>query len=149
MLRALLRASCLAASLCGCTAILSGSSLAQTAQDRTWCLEDSSTPEQTIQGCTALIQSQKFRGAQLAELHFDRAVGYAKSHDSEHAIADLNEAVRLNPKNAQYATRRDRHVHGALMSESWTRYLKEIQDDQDYPNWSGPPLDARAAASRR
>ena len=37
-------------------------------------------------------------------------------------------------------------VEDDCIASAWTRYLKQIQDDQDFANWSGPPLDHYRAA---
>jgi hypothetical protein len=60
--------------------------------------------------------------------------------DAARARADFKKAVDLQPSSAA-ALRED-----AEATEVWVRYLKEIQDEGDYANWSGPPLDAYRSA---
>jgi tetratricopeptide (TPR) repeat protein len=106
----------------------------------------------------------------LAEIYANRGVFYTAKRDYQHALSDLDEAVRLDPKNANthllragiYAltgeterantdyekaiqldpASRKRYEDDRDFNAHWIAYLKEIQDDDDYANWSGPPLDA-------
>ena len=41
------------------------------------------------------------------------------------------------------------HVLSIALLERWSSYLKEIQSDIAYPNWSGPPLDLHLARGGR
>jgi tetratricopeptide (TPR) repeat protein len=65
-----------------------------------------------------------------------RAAFYVISNDYERATADYAEALRLDPKNAHAKS-------GKRFLDHWVRYLREIQEDGDYANWSGPPLEVR------
>jgi tetratricopeptide (TPR) repeat protein len=230
-----------------CWAALTLPAAAQTAQDRTWCVTDGTTSQQTIRGCTNLILSRKFEGAELAKFfsfrawaygtendldraladyadairiepnapryaargkiyerkseldramadldealrldskyapgylnrasvwdekndsqnalkdiadalrldpkmagaYFLRAFVFRKMHDFAHAVADYDEAIRLAPNSFYYRNARNGYVQSAHMDEHWTRYLREIQNEGDYANWNGPPLNAQSAA---
>src|SRR5262249_1621776 len=53
-----------------------------------------------ISGCTAAIQSGRWSGKRLATAFLNRATAYDEKKDDDRAIADLNEAIRLNPQFA-------------------------------------------------
>ena len=90
---------------------------AQQSQTQTWCYGDDSTDDQTIAGCTKLIQSGRENQRDLASAYFNRGLAYkAKSDlamaytirgvayglkgDFDRAIADYTQAIQLDPKNA-------------------------------------------------
>ena len=57
--------------------------------------------DERIAACTHLIAGGKLRGDDLTQAYFRRGVSYAAfKGDFDRAIADLNEAVRLDPKHA-------------------------------------------------
>jgi len=72
------------------------------------------TPEQTqclnkgkalsldlqIGGCTALLQSDGSSAGNRAAAYINRDIAYAGKKDYDRAIADFNEAIRLNPSLA-------------------------------------------------
>ncbi len=66
-----------------------------------------------------------------------RGLAYKKKGELDRAIADGNEAIRLDPRSADALRLRV----DLQLDDQWLRYLKGIQDDGDYANWSGPPLD--------
>ena len=147
MLRALLRNAILLFAVFGSTAISTQFALAQSAQDRAACTgNDVVAFDQRISGCTALIESRRIQGGELARIYSIRAWAYSSIKRFDRAAADADEAVRLDSGNARYAYSRDSYLHSKSMSDHWTRYLKEIQDGQDFANWSGPPLDLQRAA---
>ena len=55
-------------------------------------------PEASIIDCTRSINSGKWKGRYLAAFYSNRAVAYRDKGDNDRAIADLNEAIRLDPK---------------------------------------------------
>ncbi|MBR1246084.1 tetratricopeptide repeat protein [Bradyrhizobium sp. AUGA SZCCT0169] len=57
-------------------------------------------PEATITACSRSIKSGKPKGRDLAAYYNNRAVAYRARGDNHRAIADLNEAIRLDPKLA-------------------------------------------------
>lgn len=73
---------------------------------RAWC-KGKSLPQEgfsqdlQISGCTTLIQSGKERRSNLAEDYFNRASARNFGGDSEHAIGDYVQVLKLNPKNAE------------------------------------------------
>ena len=71
---------------------------AMAATDRATCAKESG--EAAIAACSRAIASGRYRGRDLAELHFNRAVEYGDSRDDANAIADLSESIRLYPYSA-------------------------------------------------
>src|SRR6266700_4904961 len=75
--------------------------LAQTPQERGWCEgEDAVTVDQRIDGCSAVIRTARDKGDKLAEAFNNRGVGYRLKGDYDRAIADYNQAIKLNAKVA-------------------------------------------------
>lgn len=85
----------------------------------------------------------------MASVYVLRAGIMRSMNEHDRAVADYNEAIRLAPQETRYVAVRDAYVHRTQMNKSWMSYLKEIQDDQDYANWSGPPLDSYDANTPR
>jgi len=61
------------------------------------------TNEQTIANCTALIQSGRESGHNLAEDYHGRGDAYSHLKDYDRAIGDFGEALRIDPGNASIA----------------------------------------------
>src|SRR6516165_10838638 len=77
------------------------SALAQTPQERGWCeSEDAVTVDQRIDGCSAVIRAARDKGDKLAEAFNNRGVGYRLKGDYDRAVADYNQAIKLNAKFA-------------------------------------------------
>ena len=57
-------------------------------------------PAAAIVDCTQSINSGKWKGRHLAAFYSNRAAAYHEQGDIDRAIADLNEAIRLDPKLA-------------------------------------------------
>jgi tetratricopeptide (TPR) repeat protein len=77
-----------------------GIASAQQYQDWTWCYEPDSTRDQTIAGCTALILSGRESKDHLAVEFYNRAYAHHAMGNYDYAIADYDQATRLNPKDA-------------------------------------------------
>ena len=60
------------------------------------CVEKSG--HEAIAGCTAAITSGKVSTSNLATLFSNRGIEWSNKHDFARAIADFNEAIRLNPQ---------------------------------------------------
>src|SRR3978361_587206 len=56
------------------------------------------SPEQKLTSCTAVIAAGTETPQNLAVAFSNRGGAYLSKHDPEHAIADLDEAIRLDPK---------------------------------------------------
>src|SRR5262249_35695281 len=53
-----------------------------------------------VAGCSRAIDSNQYTGRNLAWLYASRGVAYLAQSDLDHAMADFNEAIRLDPKDA-------------------------------------------------
>jgi lipoprotein NlpI len=61
-----------------------------------------------IAACSRTIVSGEFRGAELAPFYVARGLHYKDNRDLDRAIADLDQAIRLDPKDAgAYGNRGD------------------------------------------
>src|SRR5262249_50503096 len=55
-----------------------------------------------ITACTRAIASGRYRGKELARLHYNRGVEYDNKGELDRAIDDYTEAIRLDPRDADY-----------------------------------------------
>ena len=74
---------------------------AQTEQQRKWCYDVNATDPQTIEGCSALVQSGQFRGRDLAIVLYNRGLSYENTQQYNLAMADLSQAVGLDSHYAE------------------------------------------------
>ena len=75
---------------------------AQTNQQLKWCDgKDGATPDLTISGCTAAIQSGKYVGTNLAVAFSNRGLAYNNKGQHDRAIQDYDQAIKLNPNYAK------------------------------------------------
>ena len=72
---------------------------AQTQQQRDWCASPTATDDQTIAGCTALIESGRENTNSLAADYDNRAFSYNNKQLYDQAIADATRAIALAPNN--------------------------------------------------
>ena len=70
--------------------------LAETKQEYDWCYAPDATDDQTIQGCTAMIESGKYTGAKLSDAYDNRGVGFNGKKSYDRSIADFNKAIGLS-----------------------------------------------------
>jgi len=68
------------------------------ADDRETCKDSSG--EAAIDACSSAITSKKFKGSTLSLLYTNRGVEYVVKEDVDRGIADLNQAIKLDPKNS-------------------------------------------------
>jgi lipoprotein NlpI len=78
----------------------SAPALAQTQQQIDWCVNKGNVfaPDLAIGGCTASIQSGRWSGKNLAWAFQDRGLAFRAKRDYDRAIADFDQAIRLDPK---------------------------------------------------
>lgn len=94
------RTQVLAAAVVG--VMLAGSATAQT-RDEQWQRCKGDNPDLRIGACTALIQSGQETTANLAAAFHNRGIGYYDTDQFDKAIADDDQAIKLNPSsNAFY-----------------------------------------------
>ncbi len=73
---------------------------AQTQQQYDLCYSNTATPDQTIDGCTALIESGRYAGPDLSHVYNNRSTGYSDKKQYDLAIQDQTRAIQLDPTNA-------------------------------------------------
>jgi hypothetical protein len=120
-----------------------GKAAAQTAKQEQICRDDNFNDfVGQVDACSALIAGGKTANGRpasektLGGWYFSRALAYAILDDYERAIADYR---KVPPSD----TRAVRNIYPLELKLAWLRYLKEIQDEKVYPNWSTPPYDAQ------
>lgn len=89
-------------------------------QNWAWC--EGGDPVLSIKGCTALIQSLTETRNNLAIAHSNRGITYSDQGDFDRAIADYEQALKLNPELAQ-----------ALNSLAWDLATMPAADRRDGP----------------
>ena len=86
---------------------------AVTDQQISWCNGgDNASPELSISGCTAMIQSGEYIGDDLAIVFNNRGIAYFKSGQSEKAVQDYDQALSLSP-----------NFFNALSGRCWNRAI--------------------------
>jgi Tfp pilus assembly protein PilF len=100
-----------------------------------------------IRACTVFLETgRQYNGTPLIRrarfgITLLRAVGYINKKDYDRASADLRDAIRLDP-SAVIAKQTLQAIELTKQMDSrWESYLLEIQNDHDFANWSGPPLE--------
>jgi tetratricopeptide (TPR) repeat protein len=113
---------------------------AQTIQQQKTCENYAADALARISACSALIKAQRYADGKpipvktLAWQYVCRAIAYDQISDYERALADYKQALPLFP-NGQT------NIDFVQLKQQWVRYLQEIQDDDDFLNWAGPPSD--------
>ncbi len=74
------------------------------ADDAATCRNDNAASDQRIEACTRLIQAKKSVDKSLAPVFTKRGLSYYRKSDYDRAIADCNEALRLDPQFAEAFT---------------------------------------------
>jgi lipoprotein NlpI len=90
--------------LFACLAVvaLAGLPTVAAADDADTCAKQSG--DVAIAACSRAIASGKFRGEELAAIYVSRGVEYKNKRGLDRAIADFDQAIRLEPKNADAYT---------------------------------------------
>jgi len=89
-------------------------------QNWAWC--EGGDPVLSIKGCTALIRSPEETRNNLAIAHSNRGITYSDKGDFDRAIADYEQALKLNPELAP-----------ALNSLAWDLATMPSADRRDGP----------------
>ena len=125
--------------------LLPGPASALTQQQIDWCKnkDNAYSPDLQISGCTAVIESGKWSGKDLAWAYNGRGVAYNDKYDPDHALQDANEAIRLDPKYAvAYRTRGSAHLDKGAVDRAITDYTDGITID---PQDADPYIDRGSA----
>jgi tetratricopeptide (TPR) repeat protein len=77
-----------------------GSAVAQT-RDKNWAQCPDASPDSSIGGCTALIESGQETTQDLAEAFINRGHAYDRMGEQARAIQDFDQAIKLKPDDAQ------------------------------------------------
>jgi tetratricopeptide (TPR) repeat protein len=74
---------------------------AQTQQQIDWCVNEGNTfsPDLSIGGCTAAIQSGRWSGKDLEWAFNNRCRAYSEKNETDRAMADCTDAIRLDPND--------------------------------------------------
>jgi lipoprotein NlpI len=78
---------------------------AQAASRSDWNDCESNDSDRTIRGCTRVLQDRGESARNRATAYYNRGLAYLEKDDPDRALADFNEAIRLNPKNDYYVVR--------------------------------------------
>jgi tetratricopeptide (TPR) repeat protein len=78
--------------------VLSTGASAAPADDRATC--NAMFGDQAIAACSRIISAGKLKGRELAIVYRNRCVGWNQKRDTERALADCDEAIRLDPSYA-------------------------------------------------
>jgi tetratricopeptide (TPR) repeat protein len=117
--------------------VLAEPAAAQT-QQVDWCVNKNSASslDRQISGCTAAIASGKWKDRGLAWAYYNRGNAYRAEGDLDRAIADYNEAIRLDRKYAlAYNARSDAYRAKGDLDRAITDYNEAIRLD---PKVSAP-----------
>jgi tetratricopeptide (TPR) repeat protein len=93
--KSILKIAVTLASLAAC-----GAALGQVEVDAERCSIAAGTVDETIAACTRAIDAKRYSGADLAILHNNRGISWREKGFDDVALADFDEAVRLDPGSA-------------------------------------------------
>src|SRR5690349_16188997 len=137
IINAILRISALC---CGVAVVLisavcipAAPALALTQQEIDRCVGKKVKPDLQINGCTAAIQSEGVSVSDLAVAYHNRGLAYAKRGDLKDAIADFDQAIRLNPQSARpYNDRRITYARQGNFNLAIADFDQAIRLDPTY-----------------
>jgi tetratricopeptide (TPR) repeat protein len=78
--------------------------------------------EKALVVCTRAIESNRFRGRQLAIVYFYRGLAYQGKGDHDRAIADYDQAIKLDPKST------DAFLHRGIAYDNKGQHDRAIAD---------------------
>ena len=115
--------------------VMLGPAAAQSSQRWAWCVNQGGTfsADQRINGCTSIIQSGRESRRNLAIAYYSRGLAYYDKGDDDRAIAEFNEAIRLDPKFAYaYSSRGLAYDHKGDLDRADPDYNEAIRLDPKY-----------------
>src|ERR1700744_1349030 len=68
-------------------------------EDQQTCNQVTGAPDPRLAACTRQIESGKWEGHNLGVSYNNRGIAYRDKGDPDHAIADYNQTIQLDPKN--------------------------------------------------
>jgi tetratricopeptide (TPR) repeat protein len=105
---------------------------AQTQQQHDWCYSPTATDDQTIDGCTGLIQAGHETPTNQAAAYDNRAYAYRHKGLVDQAIADETQALALNPNDANgYNNRGNAYDDKGLYDQAIADYTRAIGIEPD------------------
>lgn len=105
-------------------ALMVVSPAAQQSPAQTWCYGNDSTDDQTIAGCTRVIQSGRENQRDLASAYFYRGVAYGHKGDFDHAIRDFDQVIKINPTYQAFYSRGLTYSNQGL----WDRAIQDYDE---------------------
>ena len=68
------------------------------ADDGSGCMDENAAADAAIEACTRIVKAGKTKGNDLAVTYYNRAISYRQKNDTDAALADYNDSIRINPK---------------------------------------------------
>jgi len=117
--------------------VVSSPALAQSsAQLRHWCFSVEATDDQTIMGCSSIIDADhkaEKNMNRIATAYTNRGLSYANKEQYDMALRDYAEAIRINPDDPiTYNNSGIAHRHVDQYDKAIDDYTKAIQIRPDY-----------------
>jgi len=116
---------------------------AQSQPNVAWCNDPTATDDQTIAGCTAEIESGGLSGNSLAIAFYNRGLAYANKGQTDRAIQDFDQAIRLDPQNAGYW---DARCWGRALAGQLEQAIKDCDESLRLKPNDANTLDSRGFA---
>jgi len=113
-------------------ALMVVSPAAQQSPAQTWCYGNDSTDDQTIAGCTRVIQSGRENQRDLASAYFNRGVAYGHKGDFDRAIRDFDQAIKINPSYEAFYSRGLTYSNKGLWDRAIQDYDEAIKLNPNY-----------------
>ena len=115
--------------------VMLGPAAAQSSRSWAWCVNQGGTfsADQRINGCSSIIQSSRETRRNVAIAYYSRGLAYYDKGDDDRAIAEFNEAIRLDPKFAYaYSSRGLAYDHKGDLGHADPDYNEAIRLDPKY-----------------
>jgi clan AA aspartic protease (TIGR02281 family) len=121
------------ASLAVACVVVAMSAVVCAAGDREDCAAPAANPDQRIATCTRVIADDTQTAASRADAYSSRGTAYGNKNDQDRAIADFNEAIRLNPNLAlAYNNRGFAYFRTGDLDRAIADYGEAIRSNPNY-----------------